>query len=137
MSIVIDASVALAWVFGDERHDAAWQVIERLRQAPAWVPAHFHLEVGNGLLTGLRRGRLTPEEMRTAIVALGALPIEVDLDTPGRAFSESWPLAADHGLTTYDAAYLELAIRRGLALATLDVNLARAARVEGVALDVG
>ena len=76
MSIVIDASVALAWVFGDERHDAAWQVLERLRQAPAWVPAHFHLEVGNGLLTGLRRGRLTPEETRTANVALGALPIE-------------------------------------------------------------
>ena len=137
MSVVIDASVALAWVFGDERHDAAWRVVERLREGPAWVPAHFHLEVGNGLLSGLSRGRLSADQTRTAIVALGALPIEVDLDTPSRAFSESWPLAAQHGLTTYDAAYLELAIRRGLPLATLDARLVSAARAEGVALAVG
>ena len=136
MSLVIDASVALAGVFGDERHGTAWQVVERLRDAPAWVPAHFHLEVGNGLLTGLRRGRLTADQTRTAVVALGALPIEVDLDTPSRAFNECWPLAANHGLTTYDAAYLELAIRRGLPLATLDERLAHAARAAGVALSV-
>ena len=137
MSLVIDASVALAWVFGDERHDAAWQVVERLREGPAWVPAHFHLEVGNGLLSGLRRGRLTANQARTAVVALGALPIEVDLDTPSRALSESWPLAARHGLTTYDAAYLELATRRGLPLATLDERLASAARAEGAGLALG
>ena len=136
MSLVIDASVSLAWVFGDERHDAAWQVIERLRHEPAWVPAHFHLEVGNGLITGLRRRRLTADQTRTAIVALGALPIEVDPDTSSRAFSESWPLAARHGLTTYDAAYLELALRRRLPLATLDENLAHAAQSEGVTLAV-
>ena len=136
MSLVIDASVALAWVFGDERHDDAWQVIERLRESPAWVPAHFHLEVGNWLLSGLRRGRLTADQAQTAVVALGALPIEVDLDTPGRALTDAWPLAAQHGLTTYDAAYLELAIRRGLPLATLDARLVSAARAEGVALAV-
>ena len=100
------------------------------------MPAHFHLEVGNGLLTGLRRGRLTADQARTAIVALGALPIEVDLDTASRAFGESWPLAAQHGLTTYDAAYLEMAIRRGLPLATLDERLAGAARAEGVGLAI-
>jgi len=61
----------------------------------------------------------------------------VDPDTPGRALTYAWPLAAQHGLTTYDAAYLELAIRRGLPLATLDVSLARAARAEGVTLAVG
>jgi predicted nucleic acid-binding protein len=137
LSVVIDASVALAWVFGDERHDVAWQVVERLREGPAWVPAHFHLEVSNGLLTGLRRGRLTPDEVRTAIVSLGALPIELDLETPSRAFSESWPLAAQHGLTNYDAACLELAIRRGLPLATLDERLVSAARAEGVGLALG
>ena len=136
MSLVIDASVALAWVFGDERHDAGWRVVEQLREGPAWVPAHFHLEVGNGLISGLRRGRLTPDQTRTAIVALGALPIEVDPDTSSRAFSESWPLAARHGLTTYDAAYLELALRRRLPLATLDENLAHAAQSEGVTLAV-
>jgi predicted nucleic acid-binding protein len=137
LSLVIDASVALAWVFGDERHDDAWRVVERLREGPAWVPAHFHLEVGNGLLSGLRRGRLSADQARTAVVALGALPIEVDLDTPGRALSDVWPLAARHGLTTYDAAYLELAIRRGLPLATLDERLVSAARAEGVALAIG
>lgn len=137
MSLVIDASLALAWVFGNEHHDAAWRVVERLREGPAWVPAHFHLEVGNGLLNGLRRGRLTTDQARTAIVALGALPIEVDLDTASRAFSGSWPLAAQYGLTTYDAAYLELAIRRGLPLATLDERLVSAARAEGVTLAVG
>jgi predicted nucleic acid-binding protein len=137
LSLVIDASVALAWIFGDERHDAAWQVLERLREGPAWVPAHFHLEVGNGLLTGLRRGRLTTDQARTAVVALGALPIEVDLDTSRRALSETWPLAARRGLTTDDAAYLELALRLGFPLATLDENLARAARAEGVTLAVG
>jgi predicted nucleic acid-binding protein len=136
LSLVIDASVALAWVFGDERHDDAWRVVERLHEGPAWVPAHFHLEVGNGLLSGLRRGRLTADQARTAVVALGALPIEVDLDTASRAFSESWPLAAQHRLTTYDAAYLELAIRRELPLATLDERLVSAARAEGVALVV-
>jgi len=136
LSIVIAASVSLAWVFGDERHDAAWQVLERLREEPGWVPAHFHLEVGNGLLTALRRGCLTPEETRTAIVALGALPIEVDPETPGRALTDALALAAQYGLTTYDAAYLELAIRRGLPLATLDFSLARAARAEGLALAV-
>jgi predicted nucleic acid-binding protein len=72
LSLVIDASVALAWIFGDERHDAAWQVLERLREGPAWVPAHFHLEVGNGLLTVLRRSRLTTDQARTAVVALAA-----------------------------------------------------------------
>ena len=136
MSLVIDASVALGWVFGDERHDAVWQIVERLRDGPAWVPAHFHLEVGNGLLSGLRRGSLTADQARTAVVALGALPIEVDLDSPSRAFSESWPLAAQYGLTTYDAAYLELTIRRGLPLTTLDESLAGAANAEGVELAV-
>jgi len=136
LSLVVDASVALAWVFGDGRHNTAWQVVERLREGPAWVPAHFYLEVGNGLLSGLRRGQLTADQARTAVVALGALPIEVDLDTASRAFSESWPLAAQHGLTTCDAAYLELAIRRGLPLATLDERLVSAARAEGVALAV-
>jgi predicted nucleic acid-binding protein len=128
LSLVIDASVALAWVFGDEHHNAAWQVVERLREGPAWVPAHFHLEVGNGLLTALTRGRLTPDQARMAIVTLGALPIEVDAETSSRALGGIWPLAAQHCLTTYDAAYLELAARRGLTLATLDKHLVRAAR---------
>lgn len=134
MSIVIDASVALAWVFGDEQHDAAWTVVEHLLDDTALVPSHFHLEIANGLLVALRRGRLTADQARSAVVALGALPIEVDPDTPGHTFSDIWPLAARHGLTTYDAAYLELAVRRRLPLATMDEPLARAARDEAIAV---
>jgi predicted nucleic acid-binding protein len=136
LSIVIDASVALAWVFGDERHEAAWRIVERLRHEPALVPAHYSLEIANGLLSGLRRGRLTPDQARTAIVALAALPIEIDFDTARQAFSETGPLALQHRLTMYDAAYLELAWRRGLPLATLDDSLAQAAAARGVQLAI-
>ena len=132
MTIVVDASAALGWIFGDEQHAVAWRVVERLLGNGAVVPTHFHLEVTNGLLAGWRRGRLTAEHVRTAIVALEALPIEIDPDTALLAFSGVWPLAVQHRLTTYDAAYLELALRRRLPLATLDTALERAARAAGV-----
>ena len=132
MSFVADASVALAWVFEDERHAGAWHLVERLQREPALVPTHFHLEVSNGLLVALRRGRLSLDQAATAIVLLEALPVEVDYDTPARAFHDVWLAASRHGLSTYDAAYLELAARRGLPLATLDERLAGAARGVGV-----
>lgn len=134
MSLVIDASVALAWVFGDERNDLAWAVIEQLQREPAVVPTHFHLEFGNGLLVGMRRGRLTVHDVEAAVVALNALPIEVDVETPLKVFPECWSLASAHQLSTYDAAYLELASRRGLPLATLDAALARSALHQQVPL---
>jgi predicted nucleic acid-binding protein len=134
LSIVIDASVALAWVFGDERHDTAWAIIDRLTQGAACAPALFPLEVANGLLVAHRRGRLSPEQTRSAVVLLEALPIEVDLETPQQAFGAIWALASRHQLSSYDAAYLELAVRRALPIATLDARLARAARAEGLHL---
>ena len=134
--MVIDASVALAWVFGDERHDAAWAVVGRLTEDAACAPTLFPLEVANGLLVALRRGRLSPDQTRTAIILLQALPIEVDLETPQRAFDATWALASRHQLSSYDAAYLELAMRRKLPLATLDGRLARAARAEGLTLAI-
>lgn len=132
MSFVIDASVALSWVFEDERHAGAWRLVERLRQESALVPASFHLEVANGLLVALRRGRLAPDQAATALVLLEALPVEVDYETPVRALHDVWLTASRHTLSTYDAAYLELARRRGLPLATLDQRLARAATDSGV-----
>ena len=134
MSIDIDASVALAWVFGDERHDAAWAIIDRLTQGAACVPALFPLEVANGLLVAHGRGRLSPEQTRTAVVPLEALPIEVDLETPQQAFGATWTSAFRRQRSSYDAAYLELAVRRTLPNATLDGRLARATRAEGLAL---
>jgi len=109
-------------------------IIDRLTQGAAWAPALFPLEVANGLLVALRRGRLSPEQTRTAVVLLEALPIEVDLETPQQAFGATWALASRHQLSSYDAAYLELAVRRALPIATLDGRLARAARAEGLAL---
>lgn len=136
MNFVLDASATLAWIVGDEDHDQAWPVVESLRDSLAFAPAHYPLEVANGLLTAMRRGRLTPDQAATAVVALAAMPIEVDAETPGRAFAGVWKLAVSHRLSIYDAAYLDLAIRRQLPLATLDESLARAASAEEIALAI-
>jgi len=136
LNVVIDASATLAWIFGDERHDRAWPVVESLRDCTAFAPAHYPLEVANGLLTALRSARLTPDQAATAVVALATIPIEIDAETPGRIFDGMWALAVRHRLTIYDAAYLELAMRHRLPLATLDEPLALAAVAEGLALAI-
>jgi predicted nucleic acid-binding protein len=136
LNLVLDASATLAWIFADEDNDSAWPIIEGLQQFTAFAPAHYPLEVANGLLTALRRGRLTPDQAAAAVVALATIPIEIDSETPGRILDGIWELAARHRLTIYDAAYLDLAIRRQLPLASLDDSLARAASSEGIALAI-
>jgi predicted nucleic acid-binding protein len=136
LNVVLDASATLAWVFADEDHDRAWPIIESLRQFTAFAPAHYPLEVANGLLMALRRGRLTPDQAATAAVALAMMPIQVDPETQERILDGTWALAVRHRLTIYDAAYLELAVRHRLPLATLDDPLARAAAAEGIALAI-
>ena len=136
MNLVLDASATLAWIFADEDHDRAWPVIESLQQFTAFVPAHYPLEVANGLLTALRRGRLTSDQAETAAVALAMMPIQVDPETQEKIMGGTWVLAMRHPLTIYDAAYLELAMRHRLRLATLDEALGRAAAAEGIALAV-
>lgn len=133
--LVLDASVALAWALPAEvRADAARNVLLRIAEEAAVVPAHWRLEVGNGLLMGERRGRLLPGQVDAVWRHMVAMPIEIDQETNARAWSSAAGLARKHGLTLYDAAYLELAARRGLPLATFDAALARAAGVETVAL---
>lgn len=124
---VLDASVALAWCFDDESTPAAWALIDRLQHAPAFVPALWSLEVGNILLGAEKRRRITQARSVEFLGILGALDIRVDPDQPGRAFRDVLPLARAQHLTTYDASYLELAMRLGLPLATKDAALARAA----------
>jgi len=136
LNFVLDASATLAWVIGDEHQDDAWPVLESLRDSLAFAPAHYPLEVANALLSAMRRGRMTPDQAATAVVALAAMPVEIDAETAGRVFDGAWQLAVRHRLTIYDAAYLELALRHGLPLATLDDSLARAASAEGVALAI-
>lgn len=126
---VIDASILAAAGLADERHPRAEHAIERLRKAAALAPSLLFFEIRNVLLVNERRKRLSEEDTAAFLEVLRRLPIDVD-----GACDETrlLLLARKHRLTAYDAAYLELAIREGLPLATLDADLERAARAEGV-----
>ncbi|MDB5424723.1 MAG: hypothetical protein JWQ29_2139 [Phenylobacterium sp.] len=134
MTFVIDNSVALAWCFEDEQTAGILALLDRVIDTGAVAPQLWPLEAVNGLLTAERRGRID----RTARQRLGGfladLPIQIDDETAGRMWSATAPLAERHGLTAYDATYLELATRLGLPLATSDTALIAAARVAGVTL---
>lgn len=132
MNFVLDASVALAWCFEDEGGEYALGVLESLRTSEAAVASLWPLEVANGLLTAERRGRLDRPAAVTFTEMVLSLPIVVDPVARRRAFDATHALARTHDLTSYDAAYLELAVRLGVPLATLDRPLAEAAAREGV-----
>jgi predicted nucleic acid-binding protein len=135
MPFVADASATLPWRFEDEATPWTEALLDRLAGGEEmYVPAHWPLEVANSLLVACRRGRVTAEQVRSFIEDLTDLRIRI---APPSTPSE-WPvvlaLAERHRLTAYDAAYLELVRRTGLALATLDYDLRRAAQIEGVQL---
>jgi predicted nucleic acid-binding protein len=132
--LVIDSSVAVAWCFGDERDEYSQSILDALRRLPAIVPALWHLEVANALLVGERRKRSTQADTVQWLSFLASLPIGVDDETRLRAFTDTVALGRTHNLSAYDAAYLELATRRGLPLASLDDKLKAAARATGVTL---
>jgi predicted nucleic acid-binding protein len=125
---VLDASLALAWYFKDEADPYA----DAVAAARAAVPLIWPLEVANALLMGERRQRSTEAQAAKWLTYLGFLPIAVDDETNDRAWGEVLSLARAHRLSAYDAAYLELALRRGLPLATLDDKLKAAASAGGV-----
>jgi predicted nucleic acid-binding protein len=130
--LVIDASLALAWCFGDEKSPAADKAIDRVRDEGALVPSLWRLEVANVLLAAERRGRIGGADLEHRLNLLSALAVAIDTETDGRAWTDTLTLARAHRLTLYDAAYLELAMRHGAELATLDQDLAQAARSMGV-----
>jgi predicted nucleic acid-binding protein len=134
MSVVLDCSVTLAWVHREEITSAVNHIFDLLRQGGAWVPGLGRLEVGNALQTGIRRKRHDADFRDTTLADLGTLPIQVDSETDDQAWGATLQLAIRHQLTTYEAAYLELALRRNLPLATLDEELRRAAKAEKVAV---
>jgi predicted nucleic acid-binding protein len=136
MTIVIDASIALAWCFDDEASDETDAVAQHVIANGGLVPSLFHLELANVLLQAERRGRISPSEIAQRLDLIAQMPIETDPQTVGRAWSETLSLARAHKLTSYDAAYLELAARRGAALATKDKALAAAANQLGVPLKI-
>lgn len=129
---VIDASLAMAWCFDDEPSDYADSIARRLGDLELVVPAHWSLEVTNAFLTGERRGRCGPENVRAWLEFLRGLPIRRDDSTPSRAWHETLALARETGLTSYDAAYLELAVRLRAPLGSLDKHLRRAAKERGL-----
>jgi predicted nucleic acid-binding protein len=129
---VLDNSVVMAWYFEDEANAYTDAILEAMAEGEALVPAIWSLEVANVLLVGERRGRSSEARTSRFIALLEALPIRVDAATPQRALSEILTLAREQRLSTYDAAYLDLAMREGVPLATLDQALRRAADACGV-----
>jgi predicted nucleic acid-binding protein len=132
--LVIDASIALAWCFEDEASPETDAIAEKVRHEGAIVPGLFQLEVGNILLKAERKGRLRPSDVAVRLALLGELPITTDPETAGRSWRDVMALARSHALTTYDAAYLELALRKGAGLATRYEALAAAASSLGIAV---
>ena len=131
---VLDNSIVMAWSFADEVSHYADAVLDRLTSSSSVVPMLWPLEVANALLMGERRKRSTEAETIRWIGILNRLPIIIDDETNKRAWSDTIALARGHKLSAYDAAYLELAIRRRLPLATLDEPLKSAAAAVGVTL---
>ena len=125
---VLDCSVAMAFFFDDEASQETDALLERLNDHSALVPANWKLEFGNVLAKAERRKRISASQVAAYLNEVDRLPIVVDTETQDRAFREILALARRESLTTYDAAYLELAFRRNIELATLDKSLLRAAR---------
>ena len=132
-AFVLDGSVTMAWFFRDETNAYAEAVEDALAQAEAVVPSLWPLEIANTLVVGERRNRCTEAQSVTWLSYLRALPIIVDDETAARSWDDTLGLARAHQLSAYDAAYLELAMRRSLPLATLDERLKEAAAAVGVA----
>lgn len=131
MPFVLDSSVTAAWCFADEKRDTADAALDQLTHDEAAVPALWWFEIRNILAVNERRGRNDPSESAEFLANLGRLPVRVDNKPDGEVVLA---LARKHILTACDAVYLELARRLGVPLATLDKELADAARTDGVPL---
>jgi predicted nucleic acid-binding protein len=132
VSLVLDSSVALTWFYDDEVVPATEDIQNMVVAGGALVPAIWHLETANSLQMNVRRRRITESDRDAALTELASLAILVDPETIVRAWSDTLALSTRFRLTVYDAAYLELAHRRGLPLASLDGELRAAASTLGV-----
>ncbi|CAN5341652.1 type II toxin-antitoxin system VapC family toxin [soil metagenome] len=132
MNFVLDASIALAWCFIDEATPFTNSLLESLEANSAFVPAIWSLEVGNILIVAERRKRISYARIAEFLAILAKINIQVDIETATRGFHETLALAHSEKLTTYDASYLELAMRLGLPLASKDRQLCDVAKQVGV-----
>jgi predicted nucleic acid-binding protein len=131
MSLVLDPSLALSWYFEDERTPEADELLDRVVDGGAVVPEIWRLEIANGFQMAIRRKRIDTIFRDNAMTELSALAITVDTETGTNAWAATLRLSDQFRLTVYDAAYLELAQRRKLPLATLDRELRVAAQAAG------
>lgn len=134
MSLVLDSSATLAWHFEDERTPPLMALLDRVVEEGAAVPSLWRYEIANGLQMAVRRKRIDPAYRDRALQNLAALDIRLDAESEGHVWSATVALASLYDLTVYDAAYLELAQRRRLPLASLDAALVRAAEKAGVSI---
>lgn len=134
MPFVLDNSVVMTWCFEDEATEYADRILELLDADTAITPAIWPLEIDNAILMSERRGRLSAADTARFTELVSGLPITVERVALSRTLGAVMEVGRTHGLTSYDAAYLELAMRGGLSLATLDNRLANAARQAEVAL---
>ncbi|MGL3709575.1 type II toxin-antitoxin system VapC family toxin [Leptospirillum ferriphilum] len=132
MPFVLDCSITMTWIFPDESTDSSEALRESLLDDFAIVPTLWFFEVGNFLKSALRRGRIGEEEWFGLAEALQALPIEMDSESHHLVWESLLPIALRLDLSVYDAAYLELALRHELPLATLDRDLRFKAKTLGV-----
>lgn len=133
-AFVLDASMAMAWHFADEKTTRTLAVEDRTDTATLLVPRHWYAEVANAVWVGERRKRANLADATRFFERLTKLVIVVDEMSAERMWTHVLPLARAHGLTVYDTLYLELAERHGLALASLDGPLNVAARAVGIEL---
>jgi predicted nucleic acid-binding protein len=130
---VLDCSLALAFGLPDEESSKADRFLGQLTERyDVWVPTLWWYEVSNALRVARRRKRVSDAQVAQLVDLYGRLPLRTDALFAGAAFQRYTELSAGRGLSSYDSAYLELAARRGLGLATLDTRLAKAARKIGV-----
>lgn len=132
MSIALDASMAMAWCFEDERNPESDAVLDRIITEGAIVPSLWKIEVADSLQVAIRRKRIDRQYRDLALARLQILPIETDPETSLHVWSTGIELADRYDLTLCDAIYLELAVRRRLPLATLDKALIEAGRLAGL-----
>ena len=130
--IVVDASVALAWCFPDEVSDYADSVLLAVENQTVIVPAIWPLEITNGMLVGQRCKRIQQPDVRRFAELLKGLHITLETQSVADSLINILPLAEDYGLSAYDAAYLDVAVRHEVTLATLDADLLRAAIAMGI-----
>jgi len=131
-SYVLDCSLTMAWFFEDEATPATDAIFAALPDSEVHVPTLWPMEIANVLTLAERKRRTTDARIGQFVERLLKQPIQIDHESPERSFTHLMPLAKVRGLTIYDAAYLELAVRKGLPLGTLDRTLLKAAKAEGV-----